>query len=72
MAAEIKSGLGYRNSVHFQTRALALGFGVESPFPKLWLVTKNGQPLTSELSWGEVHDWLDEFEASGAQGAPLR
>lgn len=67
MAHEIINGNGYRNGVHFRTRALRLGYGVESNVPELWNVTQNGQPVVENLTWGEVHNWLDEQAAQTDQ-----
>jgi hypothetical protein len=61
MASQIMNGLGYRNGVHFRTRALALGLGVETVAPSLWIVKKNGHTESPSLDTNEVHAWLDEW-----------
>ena len=72
MAGEIISGFGYRNGVHWKARALKLGLGHESalgPGHDLWLLTRDGAPISETFVSDEGHGMLDLYEKQTAADA---
>ena len=65
MAGEIISGFGYTNGVHWKARALKLGLGHESalgPGNDLWILTRDGVPVSETFVSNEGHGMLDLYE----------
>jgi len=72
MASEIISGFGHRNGVHWKARALELGLGHESalgPGHDLWLLTRDGAPISETFVSDEGHGVLDQYEKQMAVAA---
>lgn len=75
MGSKIISGFGYRNSVHWQERALELGLGHElvlGPGNDLWRLTRNGAPLSEPFVSDEGHGMLDLYEKQSVVDAALQ
>lgn len=72
MAGKIISGFGYRNGVDWKVRALELGLGHESalgPGHDLWLLTRDGVPISETFVSNEGHGMLDLYEKQTAVDA---